>query len=139
MHPSQDPRRPQPTPTVRLPGDYAAGYQGGQTTHDERQWALTAYIGQFMLWMLPALYIYLTKRNRSAFAKHHARQALNLALTSFIVFFVSVVLSQWNDVFLWVAAGWVTLALSLVVWSATKVNTGSWHKLPKIVAWPLIK
>lgn len=131
--------RPRPTPTVRLPDDFAAGAHGGPTTPDERQWALTAYIGQFLLWMLPPLYVYLTKKNRSAYARHHGRQALNLALTSAIVFGVSVFLSQWLQVFLWIGAAWVTVAMCAVVFSATRVNRGAWHRLPPPLAWPIVK
>ncbi|WP_157963654.1 DUF4870 domain-containing protein [Actinocorallia populi] len=133
------PRQPRPTPTVRLPDGYAAGSHGGPTTPDERQWALTAYIGQFLLWALPPLYVYLSKKNRSAYARHHGRQALNLALTTGIVFGVSVFLYQWADFFLWIGAGWVTLAMCLVVFSATKVNRGDWHRLPVLLVWPIIK
>jgi uncharacterized Tic20 family protein len=124
---------------VQFPPGYAAGAHGGNTTPDERQWALTAYVGQFLLWILPPLYIYLTKKRRSQYALHHSRQALNLALTTGIVFAVSVTLYQFVQKFIWVGAGWVTLSLVVIVWSATKVNQGSWHRIPKIVAWPFLK
>ena len=139
------PRRPDPrsqprhTPTVRFPDGFAAGSFGGPTTPDERQWALTAYIGQFLLWALPPLYVYLTKKNRSAYARHHGRQALNLALTTGVVFGVSVFLYQWSSVFLWIAAAWVTVSMCTVVFSATRVNRGAWHRLPPPLAWPIIK
>ncbi|MCD0453546.1 DUF4870 domain-containing protein [Actinocorallia sp. API 0066] len=131
--------RPQPTPTVRLPDGFNAGYVDGPTTPDERQWALTAYIGQFLLWALPPAYVYVTKKRRSAYARHHGRQALNLALTTGIGVSVSLFLTQWFPVLQWVAYGWVALAMGLVVFSATRVNRGAWHKLPALVAWPLIK
>ncbi|ROO83634.1 putative Tic20 family protein [Actinocorallia herbida] len=131
--------RPQPTPTVRLPEGFAAGYAGGPTTPDERQWALTAYIGQFVLWVLPPLYIYLTKKRRSAYARHHGRQALNLALTTGIGVGAALWISQWLPAAQWVAAGWVVLSLGLVVYSATRVNKGAWHRLPALVAWPIFK
>lgn len=131
--------RPRPTPTVRLPDGFAAGYEGGPTTPDERQWALTAYIGQFLLWALPPLYVYLTKKRRSAYARHHGRQALNLALTTGAGVGAALFLSQWFGVLQWVAAGWALLALAVVAHSATRVNKGSWHRLPKIIAWPFVK
>ena len=125
--------------TAQFPPGFAAGAHGGTTTPDERQWALTAYVGQFMLWILPPLYIYLTKKRRSRFALHHSRQALNLALTTGIVFAASIALTQVAQSFLWVAAGWVTLSLVVVVWSATRANRGSWHRIPTILAWPIVK
>jgi len=130
---------PRAQSTVQFPPGYAAGADGGNTTPDERQWALTAYVGQFLLWILPPLYIYLTKKRRSRYALHHSRQALNLALTTGIVFAAFVTLYQFEQKFIWVGAGWVTLSLVVIVWSATKVNQGSWHRIPKIIAWPFLK
>ncbi|GAA3234979.1 DUF4870 domain-containing protein [Actinocorallia longicatena] len=140
MYPRQQHPRPQPTPTVRMPQGFAAGAYGDQTTPDERQWALTAYIGQFLFWALPPLYIYLTKRRRSTFAAHHARQALNLALSSGIVFGVSVLVStQIGTKALYYGFGWVIFSMAIVVFSATRANQGRWHRIPVIFAWPLVK
>ncbi|MEO5877453.1 MAG: DUF4870 domain-containing protein [Streptosporangiaceae bacterium] len=130
---------PRAQSTVQFPPGFAAGTHGGNTTPDERQWALTAYVGQFLLWVLPPLYIYLTKKRRSRFALHHSRQALNLALTTGIVFAAAIGLSQLAPAFLWVAMGWVVLSMVVVVWSATKVNQGSWHRIPKIIALPFLR
>lgn len=136
---SRQDRHPQPTPTVRMPQGFAAGAFGDQTTPDERQWALTAYIGQFLFWALPPLYIYFTKRRRSAYARHHGRQALNLSLTTGVVFAVSIFLANWVPGALWVAFGSVTLSLGVVVFSATRVNQGGWHRIPAVLAWPFFK
>ncbi|GAB3664577.1 hypothetical protein GCM10027589_28710 [Actinocorallia lasiicapitis] len=130
---------PQPTPTVEMPPAFAAGYHGGSTTPDERNWALTAYIGQFLFWALPPLYVYFTKRGRSAYARHHGRQALNLALTTGIVFAAAVLLANWIPGALWVGLGWAAISMGLVVFSATRVNRGAWHTIPAPFAFKIVK
>lgn len=59
---------------------------------DDRTMAMLAHLGGIVLWFIPALVIYLTKGNESAFVKEQAQEALNFQITLTIAWTVSFIL-----------------------------------------------
>lgn len=55
-------------------------------TSDDKLMAALAYWGSMLLWFLPALVLYLVKKDTSPFVRKHALQSLALHAVAFAVF-----------------------------------------------------
>jgi uncharacterized protein len=82
---------PPPGPAYPPPGYQAvpgvpgpAAYYGQQSQSDDRTWAMLGYLLTFVGGFIAPLIVYLVKKDQSPFVRHHAAQALNLAITSTI-------------------------------------------------------
>jgi uncharacterized Tic20 family protein len=67
-----------------VPGRGPAGYYGPASQSDDRTWAMLGYLLTFVGGFVAPLIVYLVKKDQSPFVRHHAAQALNLAITSAI-------------------------------------------------------
>ena len=67
-----------------VPGPGPAGYYGPPSQSDDRTWAMLGYLLTFVGGFIAPLIVYLVKKDESPFVRHHAAQALNLAITSAI-------------------------------------------------------
>jgi uncharacterized Tic20 family protein len=116
----------------------AAGY--GQTTPDERQWALMGHLGQFLIGFVSPLLVYLIKKDESAFLRHHGAQGLNLAISQFVYLIVNIVLSV-ITLGIWLIPTFALAVAQLVflVLAAVAGNRGEWYRFPSFMAWPMIK
>jgi uncharacterized protein len=63
----------------------------GETSSDEKLMAALSYWGSIILWFVPALVIFLLKKDESAFIKKHSLQALVINVGAFAI--VGVALS----------------------------------------------
>lgn len=93
---------------------------GGETTDDERLWALLAHLSTFVV-PLPAvgpLIVYMIKKEESTFVKYHAVQGIIFQLIA------------------WAIAG-VTCGVGLIlfalpIWLAVRAYNGEWAGYPLI-------
>lgn len=84
--PGQQPP-PYSGPYGQPPGGYDPrwGYGPPQSgPAEETTWAIFAYVGNVLIGFLPALIIYLAKKNTSPFTRFHAAQSMNQQLTLLI-------------------------------------------------------
>ena len=96
---------------------------------DEKTMSLIAHAGGIFFGFLPALIIYLTKGNESAFIKEESREALNFQITLAIGYVVSTVLMIVLIGFLTALAIWVG-SLVLMIMAAVAVNNGQSYRYP---------
>ncbi|MEU8340261.1 Uncharacterized conserved protein, Tic20 family [Actinomadura meyerae] len=92
--PYEQPPNEQPPPYGQPPGGYDPRWGYGppgspygvpmQGPPEETTWAIFAYIGNVLIGFLPALIIYLVKKNTSPFTRFHAAQSMNQQLTMLI-------------------------------------------------------
>lgn len=116
----------------------------GITAPDDSTWALMAYVGQFIIGFIAPLIVYLSRKDQSPFVRAHAVQALNLAITSFIVVFGGMVIG-----FVTVFFGFiVTLPVMLVygvahliylILAAIKAGQSQPYQIPTWLCWPMIR
>jgi uncharacterized Tic20 family protein len=132
---SAPPPRQHPAPTLRLPPGYRPP---GPPTHDDRTWALGAYLGQFILGVVAPGIVYLVK-GRSPFVRRHAAQGLNLGITAIGVWLAGGLLSTISFRLLWIPAMFSLVSLAFLIRAAMAANQGGWYRIPKFVAWPLVK
>ncbi|MFF5263375.1 DUF4870 domain-containing protein [Actinomadura viridis] len=116
------------------------GYGYGQTTADERTWALLCHLGQFLLGFLSPLLVFLIKKDESAFLRHHGAQGLNLAITQTVYLMINIVLSV-ITFGIWLIPTFALGVAQLVflVMAAVAGNKGEWYRFPAFMAWPMIK
>jgi uncharacterized Tic20 family protein len=126
-------RRPQQT--VQFPPDYR---HAGPPSHDDRTWALGAYLGQFIIGIVAPGIVYLVK-GRSPFVRRHAAQGLNLGITSIGVWLAGGLLSLITFKLLWIPAIFSLVSLAFLIKAAMAANRSDWYRMPKFVAWPLVK
>ena len=98
-------------------------------TSDEKTMSLLAHAGGIFFGFLPALIIYLTKGNESAYVKEESREALNFQITLAIAYAVSTVLMIVLIGFLTALATWV-VSVILMIMAAIAVNKGESYKYP---------
>src|SRR5262249_51326099 len=67
------------------PGGDPPPYQG-ITSADDHTRALMGYIGQLAVGVIAPIVVYFSRRDQSPFVRFHGAQALNLALTYFVLF-----------------------------------------------------
>jgi uncharacterized protein len=95
-------------------------------TGDERTMAILVHVLSIFFWIIPALVIYLVKKDESRFVAYHAKEQLNFQITITIVYaalFISII--GW--VFFWVP-GLVALVLCII--AAIKASDLKLYKFP---------
>ncbi|GAB3664607.1 hypothetical protein GCM10027589_28780 [Actinocorallia lasiicapitis] len=131
-----------------LPGGYQQGGYGGPpvSPSEERTWGMLAHLGTlvaicflaFFNFLVP-LVIYLVYKDRSAFIRYNAAQALNLTLTGLIYGLVGTIITIVTcgvGVILLVA-----LAIAQVIYlilAGIAANRGEWYRYPQWIAYPIV-
>jgi uncharacterized Tic20 family protein len=111
---------------------------GGPATPDERQWAMLGHIGQVVVGFIAPLVVYLSKKDESAFCRHHGAQALNFGITQ-------AVYSVINFILVFLIIGFVTwpvqaiAAIVFMIMAGMAANRGEYYRYPAFMAWPMIK
>lgn len=130
--PAPGPGPQQPPRTRPMPGHY------GPVADDERTWSLMAYVGQFLVGVIAPAVVYLGKP-RSAFARRHAAQGLNMGLAALAVWIVGGLLSLAVEALIWVPLIFTAVVMFFLVYAGRAANRGEFRRVPAPVAWPLIK
>ena len=110
--------------SYETPGTLPAG-----PTSDERTMSMLSHLGGIILGFIPALVIYLTKGNESAFVKDQSREALNFQITVAIAYVVSTVLMIVLIGFLLFLVVWIG-SLVLMVMAGLAANKGEAYRYP---------
>ena len=84
----------------------------GTPTDDERTIAILVHILSIFFWLIPALVIYLVKKDDSPFVGGHAREALNFQITITIVY-VLLLISIVGWLLLWLP--WVVQLVACIM------------------------
>jgi uncharacterized Tic20 family protein len=98
-------------------------------TSDEKTMSMLAHAGGIFFGFLPALIIYLTKGNESAFVKQESREALNFQITLAIAYVISTVLIIVLIGLLMLLAVWVGSVI-LMIMAAIAANKGEAYRYP---------
>jgi uncharacterized membrane protein len=127
--PQQQPGwQPQPPPPVD---------QGPADAH-ELNWALMAYIGQFVIGALAPAIVYFG-RIRSPFVRRHAAQGLNMGVAGAVVWIVGLLLSQLIGILVWIPVIFTAALFVFLVYAGRAANKGEFRRVPAVLAWPLLK
>jgi uncharacterized Tic20 family protein len=110
----------------------------GPVSHDDKTWALMAYVGQFLVTAIAPLIVYLGK-GRSPFVRRHAAQGLNMGIAAIAVWLVGGLLSLLLEALIWVPLAFTGVTVFFLVYAARAANRGEFRRVPPFVAWPLIK
>lgn len=128
-------------PGEQPPVSYETGAPGPQRASEERTWAMFAHLGGMVLACLgwiPALIIYLLRKDHSSYVRHQAGEALNFQLTLLLGYVVTTMVWLGLGVFapqftalasLLIVAVWL-LAIIFGVFAAIAANRGRWHRYP---------
>ncbi|MBB4930308.1 putative Tic20 family protein [Lipingzhangella halophila] len=124
-----------------MPGQPMPGQQQAPTGSDDFTWSMAAHLSgvilAFLGW-LPALIVYSARKNRSAFIRHHASEALNFQLTLLIPYILMIVgfvaLGFFAPDIPWlgpglIAAVWV-LSIVFGILGALGADKGTWYRYP---------
>lgn len=95
-------------------------------TEDERTLAILVHVLSIFFWFIPALVIYLLKKDESAFVGSHAKEALNFQITLTIVYAI-LIITVVGWLFLWVP-GIILLVLCIV--AAIKASDKKLYQFP---------
>ncbi|WP_157995963.1 DUF4870 domain-containing protein [Thermomonospora amylolytica] len=139
--PWQQPPPPGPYAPPPVPGPVggpAPRAPLGPPTPDEQNWALMAYLAQFLTSAVAPLLILLLK-GRSPYVRRHARQALNIAIGALAVWIVGILLIQAADVLAFIPLAYTGVVMFFLVRASIAVNRGQDVTVPAFVAWPLLK
>ncbi|GAA2576049.1 DUF4870 domain-containing protein [Actinomadura fulvescens] len=126
------PSQPQGRHTAQIPGHF------GPVSHDEKSWALMAYVGQFLVGAIAPAVAFLGK-GRSPFVRRHAAQGLNMGLAAIAVWLIGGLLSLAVEVMIWVPLGFTAVVMFYLVYGARAANRGEFRRVPAPVAWPIFK
>lgn len=110
----------------------------GRPSHNDRSWAMMAYLGQLFVWFLAPGLVYLA-RARSPFVRAHAAQGLNLSIAMTVIWVAGWMLSNLVTSFLWLPVGYTVLCIVFMIKSAMAANQGDWYRVPVFIAWPIVK
>jgi uncharacterized protein len=140
-HPPGPPYGGPPVPYGYGPPAHAAP---GITAADDTTWALMAYVGQFAIGFIAPLVVYASRKDRSPFVRQHGAQALNLALTSLILTFGSILLIVITlgigaIVVLPVLVAYGVAHLIYLIMGAVRASKAQPYVIPKWLCWPMIK
>ncbi|GAA3234926.1 DUF4870 domain-containing protein [Actinocorallia longicatena] len=129
------------------PGGFRQGGFGGPpvSPSEERTWGMLAHLGSliaicvltFFNFVVP-LVIYLMYRDRSAFVRHNAAQALNLTLTGLVygaIGGVVTIITCGVGIVLLLAL--FVAQIVFLIMAATAANRGEWYRYPQWIAYPL--
>jgi hypothetical protein len=123
----------QPPPrTDAMPGQY------GPVSHDDKSWALMAYLGQFLVGAIAPAVVFFGK-GRSPFVRRHAAQGLNMGLAAIAMWLVFGLLSLLLEPLIWVPLGFTAAVMFYLVYAGRAANRGEFRQVPPFVAWPLLK
>jgi uncharacterized protein len=95
-------------------------------TGDERTMAILVHVLSIFFWIIPALVIYLVKKDESKFVAYHAKEQLNFQITMTIVYAIMII-SIVGLLFIWIP-GIVALVLCIV--AAIKASDLKLYKFP---------
>ena len=98
-------------------------------TSDEKTMSMIAHAGGIFFGFLPALIVYLTKGNESAYIKEEAKEALNFQITLAIAYTISTVLIIVLIGLLMMFAVWVGSVI-LMIMATMAVNNGKAYRYP---------
>ncbi|GAA3949100.1 hypothetical protein GCM10023085_34460 [Actinomadura viridis] len=110
----------------------------GPVSHDDKTWALMAYLGQFLVGAIAPVVVFFGK-GRSGFVRRHAAQGLNMGIAAMAVWFAGGLLSLVVEAFIWVPLAFTAAVMFYLVYAARAANRGEFRKVPPVVAWPLLK
>lgn len=71
------------------PPEYGQGPAQPMTVSEERLWSILCHLSYFVLGVITPLIVMLTLGTRSKFVRHHAVEALNFQITTFLVAIVA--------------------------------------------------
>ncbi|MFN8076112.1 MAG: DUF4870 domain-containing protein [Kineosporiaceae bacterium] len=77
-----------PAPGYGQPGTYAQPVSAS----DEQTWSILSHVGALVLGFIAPLVVWLIYKDRSAYIRHHAAEALNFTITCMIGYFASALL-----------------------------------------------
>jgi uncharacterized Tic20 family protein len=95
-------------------------------TGDERTMAILVHVLSIFFWIIPALIIYLIKKDESKFVAYHAKEQLNFQITMTIVYAIMIITIV-GLLFIWIP-GIVALVLCIV--AAIKASDLKLYKFP---------
>jgi len=102
-------------------------------TSYERTMAILCHVLSLFFWIVPALIIYLIKKDESSYVAAHAKESLNFQITMTIVaigLFISII----GILLLWLVG---ILSLVLVIVATVKASENKLYRYP--LTWRLIK
>ncbi len=100
---------------------------------DERTLAILVHVLSIFFWFIPALIIYLIKKDESPFVAAHAKEQLNFQITLSIIYLILIV-SIIGWLFLWVPG--IFLLIFCII-AAIKASDLKLYKFP--LNWRIIK
>lgn len=116
---------------------------------EETTWAIFAYLGNVLIGFLPALIIYLVKKNTSAFTRFHAAQSMNYQLTMLIHILVVVAICVPPAIALDMPAFFALLAVPylelliggwvFIILGAVKAGKGQYYRFPTFFCFRMIR
>jgi len=110
----------------------------GPPTPDEQNWALMAYLAQFLVSALAPLLVLMLK-GRSPYVRRHARQGLNIAIGALVVWIVGFLLIQAADALAVIPLAYTAVVMFFLIRASIAVNRGRDVTVPAFVAWRLLK
>ncbi|WP_026341776.1 DUF4870 domain-containing protein [Actinomadura atramentaria] len=144
QQPQQPPQQAwqQPQPGPQQPG--GQGWQAappqdpGPADAEELNWALMAYIGQFVIGALAPAIVYFGKI-RSPYVRRHAAQGMNMGIASAVVWLAGLLLAQLVAVFAWIPVLFTGALFFYLVYAGRAAVRGEFRRVPVPLAWPLLK
>jgi uncharacterized protein len=95
-------------------------------TGDERTMAILVHVLSIFFWIIPALVIYLVKKDESKFVVYHAKEQLNFQITMTIVYAIMIITIV-GLLFIWIPG---IIALVLCIVAAIKASDLKLYKFP---------
>jgi hypothetical protein len=116
----------------------------GAGATDETTWALLAYLGQLAAGFIAPLVVYLARKDQSPFVRFHGAQALNFALTYYIVFIGSIILGVATLGIGLILAVPVLLAFGIahlvfLIIAAVRAGRHELYQIPRWLCWPMVR
>ncbi|MFB4315407.1 DUF4870 domain-containing protein [Actinomadura sp. 21ATH] len=128
----------QPPPRTSQMPQQPMPHHPGPVSHDDKSWALMAYLGQFLVGAVAPVVVFFGK-GRSPFVRRHAAQGLNMGLAAIAVWAVFGLLSLLLEALIWVPLGFTAAVMFFLIYAARSANRGEFRQVPAFVAWPLLK
>jgi hypothetical protein len=114
-----------------------SGYGQGDSASNERTFATFCHLGVYLGWsILPVagfflgpMIVWLLKKDESAFADHHGREAMNFQISCILWMLISIPLCL-------IGVGFITFILAALasllmpIYAALKAADGQWYKYP---------
>ena len=132
-------------------GPYGPGLPGSPhyVTSDDTTGALLVYIGSLVLGFPVALIVYFVKKNRSAFIRFHAAQALNYMITVaaqvfgtlLVLGMVALVLGSWLPLIPLIPF-MVFEAIAqyvFIILAAVRADRGEYYRMPTWTCFPMVR